>query len=78
MMSKVSRSRTEIVAMSSQLIPIEPLTMKLPEIRHLLQISPRSVWRYVNRGWLPRPFKTGRDALWDRQAVMAAIEDMKS
>lgn len=51
-----------------------PLTMTLDEISDLLQVSGRSVWRYVAAGRLPTPFKGGRKALWDRQSVMEAYE----
>ena len=57
---------------------ILPLTIKVNEICSLLDICQRSLWRYVARGWLPKPFKSGRDALWNRSAVMDAVEELMS
>ena len=45
----------------------------------LLPVSPATIWRWVQMGKFPKPFKLGPNTtVWDLDQVEAAIEALKA
>lgn len=45
----------------------------------LLPVSPATIWRWVQKGKFPKPFKLGpKTTVWDLEQVEAAIEALKA
>lgn len=53
---------------------IDPLLLTAQQVADLLQISPRTLWRYVSSSQIIRPVKIGGATRWRRVAVQQWID----
>jgi len=51
-----------------------PLLIGVAEVGRITSLAPRTVWRHVSAGRLPRPLKVGGRRLWRREAIVRWIE----
>ena len=47
------------------------------QVAELLQVSPRSVWRWTAAGQFPRPMRLGRLRRWSRESVQAWLDSRR-
>ena len=51
------------------------LLVNVHDVAALLKCSPRHVWRLVEAGKIPRPYKVGALCRWDRAAIQQWVRD---
>ena len=52
-----------------------PLVLHVDDVAGLLRISPKAVRSRVQRGQLPRPFRSGKALAWTRDTVLTWVRD---
>lgn len=54
------------------------MLLKVGQVAQKLGVSPRTVWRLVSGGQLPRPVAIGRCKRWHRADVEVFVKSLKS
>ncbi len=69
MPSSIPDTKTALPACIADSIPSDALTYDTDDLRRILRVGARTIWRWSNSGIMPKPSKVGGRVLWPAETI---------